>query len=135
MPEIETLGLQLSRAAKPFNYRYAAGEALSALRAVRFDAATGRVLYCRPPELEARLPLGITTSAAASIGDEITVRRDGELTDGSWTWTPGAPVLLAANGVLTQSQPALQTFMVVLGVAMTSTTIVIDIQPALFIAP
>lgn len=133
MPEIETLGIQIARAAKPFLSRYVAGEAVSALRAVRYDATTGRVVYARPPELEARLPLGITVTGVLA-GEEVTVRSGGELTDGSWSWTAGEPILLGATGVLTQSQPALQAYLVVLGVAMTPTTIVINIEPALFVA-
>lgn len=133
MPELDTLGIPIARAAKPVLYRYIAGEDVSALRVVRYAEGTHRVLYARPPEVEARCPLGVTVTGVLA-GEEVTVRRDGELTDGSWTWTPGAPVLLGAAGALTQTQPPSQPYLVVIGIAITATTIVINISPALVTA-
>lgn len=110
---------------------YIADEALSALRVVR-AAGPGRVCYARPPELEARAPIGITSAGAAS-GETITLVSRGEMRDASWFWTPGAPLLLGANGTLTQTQPSGQPYLVVMGVAVSATAIVVRIGLPIFV--
>jgi hypothetical protein len=112
---------------------FIANEALSALRVVRLVGSTeDQVRYARPPEVEAEAPLGITATAAAS-GEAVTVVRSGSITDASWSWTPGAPVLCGANGTLTQTQPALP-YIVAVGIASTPTTIQLKISPPIFLA-
>jgi|SRR5688572_154325 len=76
--------------------------------------------------------IGITTAAAAA-GGAVTIVMLGEMTEGSWTWTPGGAIFLGLNGVLTQNVPALpgSAFQAVLGVAVTSTTMYVDRQPSI----
>lgn len=113
--------------------KYIASEALSALRVVRFDTGNeNHVLLARPPEPEALVPIGVTAQAAAE-GDEVIVVLDGgELTDSSWAWIPGQPVLLAELGALTQVESPSVGYALVIGVATASDTIVVRIEPAIF---
>jgi hypothetical protein len=118
--------------APPGRANYTADEALSALRVVR-RSSDGRVLYARLPELEARAPLGVTAHAADS-GATIAVVTAGPLSDSSWNWTVGRPVLLGASGVLTQTQPAEFDALVVIGLAVASDAIVVRIMPPVYLA-
>ena len=70
--------------------------------------------------------LGITTGAAAA-GDAINVQASGEMTEVSWNWTPGLPVFLGTNGLLTQTPPV-SGFQLVLGVAISPTKLAINIK-------
>jgi hypothetical protein len=135
MPEITTLGLQIAQAVAPFedDVQWYADEPLSALRVVRV-AATNRLRYARPPELEALAPLGITT-AACSTGQIVQLATRNTVQDSSWHWTVGVPVLLGANGVLVQIQPAELSVMLVIGVAIATDTIVIRIGAPIDLAP
>jgi hypothetical protein len=131
MPDIQTLGLQIAQAAEPYLDLYTADEALSALRVVRL-AAAGHVVLARPPELQAQAPVGVTT-AAAMMGGQVELRTHGEMQDASWSWTVG-PVLLSRDGVLTQSQPAGIGFLVVIGFATASDTLLVRIGAPLQLA-
>jgi len=111
--------------------QYIADEPLSALRVVR-AASMGHVRYARPPEPEALAPLGLTSSAAMS-GDTLTLINGGELQDPSFDWTVGQPVILGANGMLTQTQPVSQPFLVVIGLAVATDTIVVRIGLPIFL--
>jgi hypothetical protein len=112
-----------------------AGETLSALRVVRYEAGVANsVVLARPPEAESLAPLGITSQAAAQ-GDDVNVVVDGgRITDSSWAWTPGEPVLLAELGTLTQTPSPGLPFILVIGVAVETDTINVRIEPAIFTA-
>jgi len=60
----------------------------------------------------ARKVLGMTTGAT-SAGDMATIQTGGEMTEPSWNWTLDSPIFLAADGLLTQTQPASGLSMVV----------------------
>lgn len=110
-----------------------ADETISALRVVRVVAGVdGHVVLARPPEVAARVPLGIAITATQA-GGEVTIVDRGELTDQSWNWTPGLYVLLGANGQLVQSAPS-SGFVVAIGVALTAKTIAIRINAAITLA-
>lgn len=115
--------------------KYTAGEAVSALRVVRFQTGVdNQVVLARPPEAESLAPIGVTANAAGS-GDEVTVVVDGgELSDSSWGWIPGAPVLMGELGVLTQTASPDLPFVLVVGVAIAAETIVVRIEPAIYTA-
>lgn len=70
--------------------------------------------------------LGITTQATTA-GDTPTVVVYGDLTEGSWTWTPGQYVYLGANGQLTQTPPTTGTAYI-LATAVTATHIFVNIR-------
>lgn len=111
---------------------YIADEALSALRVVR-AASPGHVVYARHPEQESLAPVGITVTSALS-GARVTVATTGEISDGTWSWTPGLPVLLGANGTLTQTAPGPGSYIVQVAQALTATTIAVRIYPPIFTA-
>lgn len=111
--------------------QYMADESLSALRVVRL-AEPGHVVIAHPADVESRAPIGVTYSAALA-GSEVQVCPAGPITDASWSWVVGQPVLLGANGMLVQPHPTGQPVMVVMGMAVSADTIVVRIEPAIFI--
>lgn len=70
--------------------------------------------------------LGIAEQAGG-IGDTISLVKEGNLTVGTWAWTPDEFVYLDASGALTQTVPA--TAHRRIGVATTATTIAVRIDP------
>lgn len=102
---------------------------LSALRAVRADAA-GLAVYCdAAAAADADSAIGITQTAAAA-GAAVTVVAAGRLTDANWAWTPGAPVYLGPSGTLTQTAPA-SAFVQQIGVADSAISLIVNIQMAI----
>lgn len=75
---------------------------------------------------------GITLQAVAS-GAPVEAQYIGELTESSWAWTPAEPVFLGGNGMLTHTAPD-AGFILQIGIPITSTTLLIDIQQPLYIA-
>lgn len=134
MPDIRTLGVQIRETTEPLETvvegQYVADEAISALRVVRVSAP-GHCVYARHPEVESKAPLGVTTTAAV-MGDKVNVVLSGEVTDPSWTWTPGQPVLLGTLGTLTQVTTS--DFVLSVGIALTATTIHVRITPPIIVA-
>ncbi len=112
---------------------YTADEPLSALRVVRISSF-GHVVYARPPELAARAPIGVTTHAA-DVDASVVIATRNELSDASWHWTPGVPVLLGPNGTLVQPQPVGLNVLVAIGTAVATDTIVIRIAAPIDLAP
>lgn len=106
---------------------YTAGEDISGHRVVRVSGSTAYYADSGTPS-HINTVVGISTGAAAS-GNTVTVQVSGELTEPSWTWSPGA-VFLGVSGQLTQTPPATGLFLK-LGKAMTPTTLLIDLQPAI----
>lgn len=102
-----------------------AGTNLSALRAVTTNGA-GEVVYASNATLSDAVVVGITETSA-STGSQVNILTAGTITDGSWNWTKG-PVYLGTNGMLTQVAPTNGSIVVHLGRAITSTTILIDID-------
>ena len=74
------------------------------------------------------LSVGVAVGAVAG-GDTATVRVVGELEDGTWTWTPRAPLFLGSNGLLTHVEPASPAFSRIIAVAVSVTSIYINPQP------
>lgn len=104
-----------------------AGVALSGHRAV-VRQPDGSFVYAdntNPAHLA--LPIGITNGAAAA-GDPVQVVMVGELTEPSWSWTPG-PVFLGAGGALTQTVPS-AGFLAQLAAATAATAIYVDRSPS-----
>jgi len=83
-----------------------AGTALSGHRAVVLDVS-GEAIYADNTVLAHRDKVLGLTSGAASAGADVTIVSYGEITEPSWTWTLDEPVFLGANGLLTQTAPAL----------------------------
>lgn len=99
-----------------------AGEALSGHRAVKI-AGDGKAYYVSPGDADVDAIAGITVGAASAEADA-SIMANGEMTEGSWSWTPG-PVWLATNGVPTQTAPT-SGAVVRLGTALGATTMFVE---------
>jgi hypothetical protein len=78
------------------------------------------------------LVIGIIANAV-SVGDSTTVTPEGIMIEPSWTWTPGNPIFLGNNGMMTQSAPT-SGFVLEIGVAISSQSIWIAIGQAVELA-
>lgn len=103
-----------------------AGENLSALRAVRLDGLN-KLRYASNDTATNANAVGIIT-AAVSAGATGNVRYAGLLSDASWSWSQGA-IYIGDNGVLTQTAPSGGLIMREIARAISTTQIIIDIEP------
>lgn len=69
------------------------------------------------------------TIGAVSEGDYVEVKRNETLEHAGWTWAPNEPIYLGLGGALVQELPPSAIVSQVLGVALTPTRILIDVQP------
>jgi hypothetical protein len=67
-------------------------------------------------------PVWLTTSAWGS-GVTATLISDGPITEPTWNWTPGQPIYLGANGVLTQTEAPGAVFVLIVAEVIDATTI------------
>lgn len=102
-----------------------AGESISALRCITTNDL-GKAKYATPDSIANAMVIGISTNSA-SIGENVTIKTSGQMTDGNWSFTKG-PIFLGSNGTLTQTAPSGGLIVAQIGRAITSTTIVIDID-------
>lgn len=103
-----------------------AGEALGGHRMVTTDS-TGKIIHASHATLaHAGRVIGMTTGAAAN-GATATIQIHGSITEGSWAWTPGSILFLAASGLVTATPPA-SGFVQVIGYAQSATTIYIQLH-------
>jgi hypothetical protein len=75
--------------------------------------------------------LGVVVNAY-SPGDDAVVQTSFPLEHVGWTWSPG-PVYVGAAGQLTQALPAGALFSQLVGVALSATRVLIDLQPPITI--
>jgi hypothetical protein len=105
-----------------------AGTNLSGQRVVR-PQADGTVVYADPGD-----PVGFgagpwwLTTGAVSSGATADLLAEGETTEPSWSWTPGARLFLGTNGALSTTPPAVPARMLQVAVAVAGTTIYFDPQ-------
>lgn len=98
-----------------------ANETLGGHRVVASNGSTG-VLYADKDTLgDLPIVLGIT-SGAANNGDPVDIVLRGDMTEGSWSWTPNEFVYLGTNGALTQATPS-SGFLLVIGTAIAPTVL------------
>lgn len=71
--------------------------------------------------------LGVVTQAYLP-GDSAQVRTGFPLEHAGWTWAPG-PIYVGTGGQLTQALPAGALFSQLVGVALSATRVLIDLQP------
>ncbi|ABX36071.1 conserved hypothetical protein [Delftia acidovorans SPH-1] len=76
--------------------------------------------------------LGLVADAY-SPGDDAVVQTGYVLEHAGWTWAPG-PVLVGLSGQLAQAPPAGALFAQVIGRALSSTRVLIDINPPITLA-
>lgn len=100
---------------------YVAGEALGGNRAVKADAS-GQAVYATNTDAASQHLLGVTTGAASAAAN-VGVQRAGVMVEPSWSWTPNQPVFLGVNGVLTQTYPTGALLSIIVGFALTPTSI------------
>lgn len=111
---------------------YTAASALSGHVAVTLDASGyATPADCRSAAHAAAL-CGVTTGAALA-GAPATVRRSGLLTSPGWGLTPGLPVVLGEDGALVQAAPPSAAYLKQIGVALSASSVLIDLQPAIFL--
>ncbi len=106
------------------NYTLVASEVISGHHAV---LANGYYATNDGTLLQA-LCVGISNNAA-DMGEDLDVRPDGMIMDMiGWSWTVGELIYLSTDGALTQSIPPAGSYHVVLGVALSPTSMLINIQ-------
>lgn len=114
----------ISEVADPDENTFVAVGGISALRAVSFDGAG--VSHTDPASADALAAMiGVSTSSSLAGGAAI-IETDGEITDASWSWTPGDALFVGANGVLTDIAPTSIALRQV-AVAVSSNTIRVDL--------
>lgn len=109
-----------------------AAVAVSGHAVVALDAAGALRYASADVAADALLVAGVSVNAAAP-GGTVSVRSAGLVTHAGWAWTPGAPVYLGLNGALTQSIPVTAVFARVIGNAVSSDSLLIDLQPPVFL--
>jgi hypothetical protein len=86
-----------------------------------------------PADSSSLIPaIGIALYGTAA-GAAVSVQNSGEITCSGWTWTPGATVYLGTLGALTQTSPITGLWQI-LGTAITSTVILLNIQNSVVLA-
>lgn len=108
-------------------YRVTAGAVMASTDIGGHRAITAAGLYADDATLD--LVIGISSGAAAQ-GDLVEYVASGPMDEGGWNWTPGGPIFVGANGVLTQSEPVGPLKRV--GTAVTSTRLAVDLQPTIY---
>lgn len=103
-----------------------AGAAIGGHRVVVASGASEALLADPSDVSHLHRVIGITEGAAV-LGDDINVRFAGEMTEGSWSWTPDAPIYAGAAGVLTQTPPS-GAWLRIVAVAITATRIVVGLR-------
>lgn len=108
-----------------------AGETIGGHRVV-IQSSDGKVYYASSyiPEHSAKV-CGITTHAATKDA-QVLIQAADTLTETSWNWTPDLPIFLGDSGYLTQDEDGTGSFLLVMGVALSATSMLIDKQIALF---
>lgn len=107
---------------------YTTAAALSGHQVIALNLS-GLATYASSDDLSmAFRVVGISTNAASS-GGSITVQDKDVMTHGGWSWTPGQIIYLGLNGVLTNTVPVSATFILVMGKALSATSILVGIQP------
>lgn len=111
--------------------RNAVVQPLGGNRIVR--AVDGGVDYASSDDLaDAEAIVGFTQTSAI-LDAPVVVQTGGEMVEGSWNWTVGAPVYCGLNGLPTQDPPT-SGFMCRVGKATAVDTILINVEEAIILA-
>lgn len=78
-------------------------------------------------------PIWLTTRSWSS-GVVATLLFEGTIVEPSWTWTPGTPIFLGLNGVMTQTVPDGAMFSRQVATVIDATTIEFSVQPPIMLA-
>lgn len=98
-------GNYFSPTVQPYVYQvtYPAAEIIHGHRAVRI--VSGGVLHASSAVVAHAQGLAGVSMNAASVGDPVTVRIMGQLSEPSWAWIDGRAVYVGIDGALTQTPP------------------------------
>jgi hypothetical protein len=109
-----------------------AAQALSGHAAV-YRRTDGLIDYASADDVACMRESIWVTLGAASMGDDVTCVIFGEMSEGSWTWTPNSLIFLGLAGALTQTVPSEPTsdFLRVMGYAPLPTKMFVNSQPAI----
>ncbi len=102
-----------------------AATAVGGGRVLRYTSST-QVGYADSTVLADKDFIAGISLGAAILGDSVVVQISGEITDGSWTWTPNSPIYLGTGGLITQTIPT-TGFLLQLGIALSATIISVKI--------
>lgn len=100
-----------------------AKQVMGAYRAVGYDG------FYTQPDADSLATYAGVSRMATIVDDPINVVRQGLMTEPAWTWTPDAPIFIAANGVLTQTLPSAGNPVRRIGWAISATEINLDPYP------
>lgn len=103
-----------------FSTTVVAAEALGGHRAVTVDG-----FHASPADANELAGVSLTSGI---VGATVDVVVKGLMEEGSWNWTPGQPVFIGSNGVLTQN-PSTAGLIRRIAWAMTPTSLNVDILP------
>lgn len=76
--------------------------------------------------------MGVTLNAATT-GNPVRISRLHMFTESAWSWAPGRIYCTTTGGALTQAVPASPSAVVEVGRALTPTTVLVNVQPAILI--
>lgn len=116
-----------------FTYEVAvAGSTLGGHRMVTTDAQ-GKLIYADSSiPGHANKVMGMVINAS-TLDDVVNVYTTGTITEMSWSWDIDEPLYLSINGQLTQTPPT-TGFLLIVGFAVTSTKIFIDLVTPIILA-
>ena len=103
-----------------------AGETLGGHRAVLLDSSSQARYTDSSSVADAGRVVGLTTGSASAAA-AVTIQISGDMTEPSWSWTPGAILYLGANGQLTETAPS-TGFIQAVAHAVTATKIILEIH-------
>jgi hypothetical protein len=103
---------------------YAAGETISAVKAIRVDVATA--FLAEPGTFINAAVTGISLTAG-NLGDDIKAVLSGEFYDSSFSFTAGDLLYLGTSGTITNVAPV-SGFRTVIGRSIGGTGIIVDIE-------
>jgi hypothetical protein len=109
-----------------------AGEAFDAHVPVSVNGDGKLAITDRASNASVASIVGLSASAAVEVDDPVTPINHGPVTDAAWAWTPGKVIYLDDDGGLTETAPESGS-VVRIGVAMSATVILVDIQHVVFV--
>lgn len=105
---------------------YPAETVLSGHRLVAL--AAGLAVYADPSNLVHKLAVIGITPSAVNAGEMTRPVSSGVMEEPSWTWVPGLPVYAGPLGNLTQTPPGPPGWLRIVGVAQTSTRLLVAMR-------
>ena len=111
---------------------YEAAEDIGGHSAITLNTAGKAIKATNTNSKHAAAILGVT-SAAVTTGSQVAATDIGLVTNPGWGLTIDMPVYLGLNGVLTQTIPVSPSFIKQLGIAISSDSVLVSIEPSIII--